>query len=59
MIDPQMPTSDHVQFDSLCATVEDYETLPELHPRPTRTPPAGEADTDGIDAEILAGLVSP
>ena len=59
MFDPQMPTADHVHFEELCASVEDYETLPELHARPTRTPPAAEADTDVMDAEILAGLVSP
>jgi hypothetical protein len=63
MFDPQMPTPDHAQFDDLCQGVEEYETLPELHPSPTHgtgpADPGAAADTDAIDAEILAGLVTP
>ncbi len=61
MFDPHMPTAHHMTFDDLCEGVEEYETLPELHVQPTRDPrPAEtEADSDAIDAEILAGLVSP
>ncbi len=52
---------DHVQFDHLCAQVEDYEPLPELVPGPRDTTPnLGSGDqSESIDAEILAGLVSP
>jgi hypothetical protein len=60
MTDPQ-PSNDHSQFDSLCADVEDYEPLPELVPGPADTTPSLHAQDHEhtIDAEILAGLVSP
>ncbi len=52
---------EHVQFDSLCAGVEDYETLPEYVPGPRDTTPhlTAEQRSESIDEEILAGLVSP
>ena len=65
------PSTEHPHFDSLCAAVDDYEPLPD---RAFAAPEAaaGAAGSDGvagaagvagvgasIDAEILAGLVSP
>lgn len=49
------------QFDWLCATLDDYEPLPEVVPGPADTTPSLSAQdrADSIDAEILAGLVSP
>ena len=48
-------------FDHLCARVEEYEPLPEVVPGPGETTPqlSADAPSDSIDAEILAGLVSP
>jgi hypothetical protein len=56
------PSHDHTQFDALCAGVDDFETLPAV----TAAPPLDAAPTDpddpddsGMNAQILAGLVSP
>ena len=61
MTNPMTPPREHVQFDSLCASVEDYEPLPEVAPGPADTTPGLTAQEhgDSIDAEILAALVSP
>ena len=54
--DPQ----DHEQFESLCTGVEDYEPLPVITTRPEVTWLFGEkAQSDSLNDEILAGLVSP
>lgn len=60
MMDPQTP-HEHVQFDSLTAGVEEYETLPEVMPgrADTTAQLEAEARTESIDEEILAALVSP
>lgn len=56
---PQNP-QEHEQFDSLVAQVEDYEPLPEINTRPDiASLLSDEAQTDSLDAEILAGLVTP
>lgn len=56
---PQNP-QEHEQFDSLVAEIEDYEPLPEWGTRPDIAPLLSqEAQTESIDAEILAGLVTP
>jgi hypothetical protein len=56
---PQNP-QEHEQFDSLVAEIDDYEPLPEISTRPDVAPLlSGEAQSDSIDAEILAGLVTP
>ena len=56
---PQNP-QEHEQFDSLCAEIEEYETLPEINTRPDIAPLlTDDAQTDSLDAEILAGLVTP
>jgi hypothetical protein len=57
MTPTQMPTAEHVQFDTICEQVGDFEPLP------TVTTAAPELDDDEqtapIDALILAALVSP
>lgn len=51
---------EHEQFDGLCAEIEDYETLPEITTRPDIASQLTDDErTESIDAEILAGLVSP
>jgi hypothetical protein len=55
------PSPDHEQFDSLCADLEDWETLPVLTAGPTEddaTEPE-EEHVEPIDGLILAGLVLP
>lgn len=55
------PLAEHHRFDSLCAKVEDYESLPS--PIPERAKPEPQHDEDGrseqLDEQILAGLVLP
>jgi hypothetical protein len=54
--DPQ----EHEQFESLCTGVEDYEPLPVIETRPNIAPLIDrQAQSDSINDEILAGLVSP
>jgi hypothetical protein len=57
MTPAQMPTAEHLQFDALCESVEDFETLPSVTPAPETS--VEEEQTAPIDALILAALVSP
>jgi hypothetical protein len=64
MTDLRTPPAEHAEFDAICRDVEDYEPLPGVIPQPTRARAAGDArrppeQDDALDAEILAGLVSP
>jgi hypothetical protein len=57
---PQTPSPDHVEFDQICAQVDEWEPLPAqsigaLEQEPERE---GEQETP-FDGQILAGLVSP
>jgi len=52
------PSPDHLEFDLLCAGVEEFEPLPEVQSRPLEHEQENEQDTS-IDSQILAGLVSP
>jgi hypothetical protein len=54
------PTSsqDHVEFDRMCAGVEEFETLPEVPSPPLEREPSDEDDTS-MDDQIMAGLVTP
>jgi hypothetical protein len=61
----QMPTNEHVQFDEICAPVEDFEPLPtvvapidEEPPSNKEEPLPNDAPRD-LDGLILAGLVTP
>jgi hypothetical protein len=56
---PQDP-QEHEEFESLCTGVEDYEPLPTITTRPDIEPLCSdEAQSDSLNDEILAGLVSP
>jgi hypothetical protein len=54
----QTPSLDHVQFDQICAEVDDFEPLPALSSGPLEFDDDGEDET-GLDGQILAGLVTP
>jgi hypothetical protein len=56
----QTPSPDHVEFDQLCAQVEEWEPLPafSMAPLMLETEPKEEERTE-FDERILAGLVSP
>ena len=50
---------DRLEFEQMCAEVEDFETLPSVaNPRLERGEQEGEEETS-LDGQILAGLVSP
>ena len=53
----QTPSPDHMEFDQLCASVQEFEPLPEVQSRPLEREPEDEHDSS-IDSQILAGLVS-
>jgi hypothetical protein len=54
----QTPSSDHLQFDQLCAEVEEFEPLPALSSGPLEFEEDDQEET-GLDGQILAALVSP
>lgn len=54
----QTPSADHLQFDQLCADVDDFEPLPALSSGPLELDDDGAEDTP-LDDQILAALVSP
>ena len=54
----QTPSADHMQFDQLCAEIDEFEPLPAVS---SPLPDYGddeEAET-GLDKQILAALVTP
>jgi len=53
----QTPSMDHVQFDQICAEVDDFEPLPALSGGPLEYVQASEEEA-GLDDQILAGLVT-
>ena len=57
-MEPRKPTHDHLEFDALCADVEDFERLPEMKDPPVRVED-GEDDDAPFDRQIMAGLISP
>lgn len=68
MSEPRPPAPDRVQFDAICAGLEDWEKLPEPSTAPTaqaawRAAQAGDGatETDGspLDEQILGGLITP
>lgn len=54
----QTPSSDHLQFDQLCAEVDEFEPLPAITSGPLEFEEDGQEET-GLDGQILAALVSP
>ena len=54
----QTPSLDHMQFDQICAEVDEFEPLPALASGPLEFDQDGEEET-ALDGQILAGLVTP
>jgi hypothetical protein len=54
----QTPAPDHVEFDSMCAEVDEFEPLPTVKPESLEREQDSE-DYTSLDGQILAGLVSP
>jgi hypothetical protein len=54
----QTPSPDHLQFEQICAEVDDFETLPAMPGGSLELEQEGEEDT-GLDDQILAALVTP
>jgi hypothetical protein len=54
----QTPSQDHIEFDLMCAEVDEFEPLPSVQPASLERKQDGEEDTS-LDGQILAGLVSP
>ena len=52
------PSPEHVEFDRLCAEVDEFEPLPAVEPTHLERRQDTEDDTS-LDGQILAGLVSP
>jgi hypothetical protein len=54
----QTPSAEHVEFDRLCAALEEWLPLPAYTNAPLES--WGEEDEETpLDEQILAGLVSP
>ena len=59
MIEEQTPAVEMNRFEALCVEIEEYDHLPDMaqsHPMRMITGQDHEAE---LDAEILAGLVTP
>jgi hypothetical protein len=54
----QTPSPDHLQFDLMCAEVDEFEPLPAVASGPLDYEAEDQDDT-GLDDQILAALVSP
>jgi hypothetical protein len=57
----ETPSSEHNEFDALCAHVEEFEHLPAVKAVPPELVQNGADDEQAapLDELILAGLVSP
>jgi hypothetical protein len=53
----QTPSTDHLQFDQICAEVDDFEPLPAVSSGSLDYEDDGEETT--LDDQILAALVTP
>jgi hypothetical protein len=57
-VEPTQTTSqEHVEFDELCAEVEDFQPLPTV--KPAILERDEDSDEHSVDGQLLAGLVSP
>jgi hypothetical protein len=54
----QTPSADHMQFDQICAEVDEFETLPAVSSPLFEYDDDGEEDR-GLESQILAALVAP
>ena len=52
------PSAEHVEFDRMCAEVDEFEPLPAV--TPAILEPEDDEDVRGsVASQLLAGLVSP
>jgi hypothetical protein len=61
MSKPRMPEPEHIQFDEICARLDEHEPLPSVVARPAEASAdqSDEERTAPLDELILAGLVAP
>jgi hypothetical protein len=59
--DAQTPIREHLEFDRMCSTLEEFDHLPAISASTlTREPADAEREEDTeLDQLILAGLVTP
>jgi hypothetical protein len=55
---PAEPAHEHLQFDAMCAEVDEFDNLPSLSVSPSQSG-RDEDDEELLDDQILGGLVSP
>ncbi len=55
----QAAITEHLEFDRMCSTLEEFEHLPEVSVEGLTPEPAPDEEESRIDQLILAGLVSP
>jgi hypothetical protein len=55
----QTPIREHLEFDRMCSTLEEFDHLPAISVAVLAHEPAEEGEETGVDQLILAGLVSP
>jgi hypothetical protein len=51
------PSAEHVEFDRMCAEVDEFEPLPAV--TPAILEPEDDDERSSVDSQLLAGLVSP
>ena len=54
----QTPSPDHLQFEQICAEVDEFEPLPAVSVRLLEFEEDSQEET-GLDDQILAALVTP
>lgn len=54
----QTPSADHLQFDQICAEIDDFEPLPAVSSSLLEYG-AEDEEAAGLDDQILALLVTP
>jgi hypothetical protein len=52
------PSLDHLEFDLMCAELDDFEPLPTMA-APRLEPDEESEEAASLDSQILAGLVCP
>jgi hypothetical protein len=53
----QTPSTDHLQFDQICAEMDEFEPLPAVSSGPLDY--AEDSEETTLDDQILAALVTP
>jgi hypothetical protein len=55
----QTTVREHMEFDRMCSTLEEFDHLPTISAAVLERKPAEESEGKEVDQLILAGLVSP